>query len=123
MLAFFHKIGVLDHIVGQVDLLVGLLVHEVESILIGIEELVGTPLDRDDIDLHAGGESVLKNSSVLKVAEFCLDESGAFSGFDMLEIDYLARLAVVADEQSVLKICSCCHILNELIILLPNMQI
>ena len=123
MLTLFHEVGILDDVVGKVDLLVSLLVHEVESVLIGIEELVGAPLDCDDVDLHAGGEGILKNPSVLEVTELCLDESGTLTGLDMLEIDYLARLAVVVDEQSVLKICSCCHIMNELIILLPNMQI
>ena len=114
MLTLFHEVGILDDVVGKVDLLVSLLVHEVESVLIGIEELVGAPLDCDDVDLHAGGESVLEDPSVLEVTELCLDESGALTGLDMLEIDYLARLAVVVDEQSVLKICSCCHILNKL---------
>ncbi len=114
MLALFHEVSVFDDVVRQVDLLVCLLVHEVESVLIRIEELVRTPLDSDDVNLHSGGESVLKYSSVLEVAEFCLHESGALSGLDMLEINHLARLAIVADEQSVLEICCCCHILNEL---------
>ena len=88
--------------------------HEVESVLVGIEELIGTPLDCDDVYLHTGGEGVLKDPSVLKVAELRLDEGRALAGFHMLEIDYLAGFAIVADEQSVLEICCCCHILNEL---------
>ena len=116
VLAFLHEVRVLDNVVGQVDLLVGLLVHEVESILVRIEELVRTSLDVDDIDLHTSREGVLKDPSVLKVTKLCLYECRAFSWLDVLEIDYLARLAVVADIKAVLKICCCCHkICNEFV--------
>ena len=116
VLAFLHEVRVLDNVVGQVDLLVGLLVHEVESVLVRIEELVRTSLDVDDIDLHTRCEGVLKDPSVLKVTKLCLYECRAFSWLDVLEIDYLARLAVVADIKAVLKICCCCHkICNEFV--------
>ena len=50
----------------------------------------------------------------VRVAELGLDESGALARFYVLEVDYLAGFAIVVDEQSVLEICSCCHILIEL---------
>lgn len=109
MLPLLHEVGVLDNVVRQVDLLVGLLVHEVESVLVRIEELVRTSLDVDDIDLHACREGVLKDPSVLKVTKLCLYECRTLSWLNVLEIDYLARLAVVADIKAVLKICCCCH--------------
>lgn len=109
VLSLFHEVRVLDNIVRQVDLLVGLFVHEVESVLVGVEELVRTSLDVDDVDLHTCGEGVLKDPSVFKVAKLRLYECRAFSWLDVLEIDYLARFAVVADIKAVLKICCCCH--------------
>jgi hypothetical protein len=31
----------------------------------------------------------------------------------VLEIDYLARFAIVADVKTVFEICCCCHIITE----------
>ena len=116
VLAFLHQVGVLNYVVRQVDLLVGLLVHEVESVLVRVKELVRTSLDVDDIDLHTCREGVLKDPSVLKVTKLCLYECRTLSWLNVLEIDYLARLAVVADIKAVLKICCCCHkICNEFV--------
>ena len=83
--------------------------HEVKAILFGIEELVGTALDVDRLDLEAGREGVLKDVAVFQVAELGLHESRALARLDVLEPDDLARFAVVLEEQSVLKISCCCH--------------
>ena len=120
MLTLLHEVGVVDDIVRKMDLLVGLLVHEVETILIGVKELVRTPLDIDDIDLGTCCEGVLKDTTVLEVAELCLDESRALAWFDMLEIDHLTWLAVEADVESVLEICCCCHI--NCVLLIQNVE-
>ena len=67
------------------DLLESLLVHEVESVLIRVEELVWTPLDIDDVNLRTCGEGVFEDSAVLKVAEFGLDECRSLAWLLMLE--------------------------------------
>ena len=83
--------------------------HEVETILLSVEELVGTTLDFDRLDLHAGGERILQDVAVLQVAELGLHESGALARLHVLEPNDLARLTVVLEEKSVLKISCCCH--------------
>ena len=109
VLAFLHKVGVLNHVVRQGDLLVCLFVHEVESLAVVVEELVGTALDLDGLDLGSRRESILKDAAVLEVAEFGLDESGAFAGLDVLEPDDHARLVVKLQVKSVFEISCCCH--------------
>jgi hypothetical protein len=84
--------------------------HEIESVLISIEELIRPSLYGDSVDLDTGGEGILKNTTVLKISEFGLDKSGALAGLHMLEPYNHARLAVEIEVQSVLKISCCCHI-------------
>ena len=110
VLAFLHEVGILNYIVREVDLLVGLFVHEVESVLIAIEELIGTTLNVDGLDLCTGGESIFEDAAVLEVTEFGLDESGALAGFDMLEPYDHARLTIVIQIEAVFEISCCCHI-------------
>ena len=85
VLAFLHEVRVLDHILRELDLLEGLLVHEVEAILLSIEELVRTSLDVDGLDLCTCGESVLEYTSVLEVAKFGLHESRTLARLHVLE--------------------------------------
>ena len=89
--------------------LVGFLMHEIETVLLGIEELVGTALDLDGLDLGTCGEGILQDAAVLQVAEFGLYESGTLARFYVLEIHYHTGLVVILDVKAVLEICSCCH--------------
>ena len=109
MLAFLHEIGILDYVLGELDLLVGLFMHEIETVLLCIEELVGTALDVDGLDLGAGGEGILQDAAVLEVAELGLDESGALTRLDVLEPYDHARLVVVFEIKAILEISCCCH--------------
>ena len=109
MLAFLHEVGILHDILREKDLLVGLLVHEIEAVLLSIEELVWTTFHIDGLDLGAGGESVLENTSVLKVAELGLHESRTLARLDVLEPHDLARLVVELEIKAVFKISCCCH--------------
>ena len=110
MLAFLHKVGILHNIVREMNLLVSLFVHEVESVLIAIKELVGAALHVDGLDLCTGGESIFKDAAVFEITEFGLDESGALAGFDMLEPYDHARLTIVIQIEAVFEISCCCHI-------------
>ncbi len=91
------------------DLLVGLFVHEVETVLIGIEELVAAVLDGNGVDFGAGGESVFEDTAVLQVAEFRFHESGTLARLHVLEPYDGARFAVEIQIKTVLEICCCCH--------------
>ena len=109
VLAFLHEVGIVHHVVGTGNLLVGFFVHEVECFAIVIEELIGTTLNGDGVQLDAGGESVLQDAAVLQIAELGLYESGALTGFNVLEVHYDAGFAVEHNVHSVLQISSCCH--------------
>jgi hypothetical protein len=110
VLAFLHKIGVLHHIVREVDLLVGLFVHEVETVLVPIKELIGTPFDVDGLDLCTCSEGVFEDAAVFEVTEFGLDESRALAGFDVLEPYDHTRFTVEIQVEAVFEISCCCHI-------------
>ena len=109
MLAFLHKVGIFNDILWQEDLLVCFLVHKVESVLLGIEELVRAALNVDGFDFRTGGEGVFKNASVLQVAEFGLYESRSLARFYVLEPHDHTRLVIVLEIESVFKISCCCH--------------
>ena len=91
------------------DLLVSLLMHEVESVLILVKELVRSSLHVDGLDLCTCCESVLEDTSVLEVSEFCLYECRTLAWLYMLEPYDLAWLSVVVKVKSVLEISCCCH--------------
>ena len=114
MLSFFHKVCVLHNILRKVNLLECLLVHEVVSILITIKELVRTSFDIDSINLRTCGESILEDSSVLKVTEFSLYECWTFSRLYVLEIYEHAWFTVEIQVHSVFEISCCCHISNKI---------
>ena len=109
VLALLHKVGVVNHVLGEGDLLVGFLMHEVEAFLVGIEELIGTPFHFDGLDLGACGEGVFKDAAILEVAEFALHESGTLAGFYVLEPDDGAGLPVEIHAKTVFEISCCCH--------------
>ena len=110
MLSFFHEVGILNHVLGEKNLLIGLFVHEVETVFLGIEELIGTAFHFDSLDLGACGEGVLQDAAVLEIAEFGFHESGTLAGLDVLEPNNHTRFVVEFQVKTILKICCCCHI-------------
>lgn len=94
MLSLFHKVGIVNDVLREMDLLISLLMHEVESVLVTIKELVRTSLDADSVDLGTCSKRILENTAVFQITEFGFNESRAFSRFNMLEIHEHARLAV-----------------------------
>ena len=110
MLSLFHEVGILDNVVREVNLLEGLLVHEVESVLVRVEELVWTPFHIDGLDLGTCCEGVLEDASVLKVAKFSLYECWTLSRLHVLEIHDHTRFAVEIQVHSVFEVSCCCHI-------------
>jgi len=69
-------------------------VHEVETFVICIEELIRASFHIDKVNLGSCGESILEDTTVFEVTKLCLHESRAFARLHMLEINYLARLTV-----------------------------
>ena len=80
-----EKVCIVNHILRKGNLLVGLLVHKVETVLFSIEELVRTSLNVDGLNLCTCGESVLEYTSVLEVAKFGLHESRTLARLHVLE--------------------------------------
>ena len=121
-LAFFHQVGVLDDVLLQLDLVEGFVVHEVEPVLFGIDELILAVLNRDDIDLFTGVPGLLQNTAVLEVAEFGFDESGAFARFHVLEPYDRAGFSFEIEVESVLEISCCCHKTIDILMIIPSLQ-
>ena len=109
-LAFLHQVGVLDDVFLELDLVEGFVVHEVEAVLFGIDELIFAVLDRNHINLLAGVPGFLQDAAVLEVAELGFDESGTLARFDVLEPYDGAGFSFEIEIKSVLEISGCCHI-------------
>ena len=109
MLSFLHQVRVLHLISVEVNLLIGFLMHEVESVLVLVEELVWAALHVDGVDLHTGCECILKDAAVLEVTELCLYECRSLARLHVLEPYDRTRLSVIHQIKSVLEICCCCH--------------
>ena len=110
VLAFLHEVGIIHYVVREMYLLIGLFMHEVEAVLVAIEELIWTTFDIDGLDFCTCGESILEDAAILEVTELCLHESGALAGFDVLEPYDHAGLTVEIEVEAVLEISCCCHI-------------
>jgi hypothetical protein len=109
-LALFHKVGIVDHIEAQVNLLKSFGMHEVETVLIFVEILIGAVLHGDQFNLLACAPGFLQDAAVLQVAEFGFDESGTLARLNVLEPYDRTRLAVEIYAKTILKISCCCHI-------------
>ena len=86
--------------------------HEVESVLIFIKELVRTSLHIDGLYFCTCCESVFEDTSVLEVAEFGFYECWTFTRLHVLEVNQHTRFAVEIKVHSVFEISCCCHILS-----------
>ena len=89
---------------GDLGLLVGHRVHEVERVTVGpgILHLLG--LETHVIELVVGPEGVLDDAAGGDVLELGANEGTAFARLDVLELDNGAKLVVVLDAHAVFKV-------------------
>ena len=109
ILAVLEELRGVDDLLGDVDLLVGLGVHEDMHVAFLVEVGVGTTLDADDVDLGAAGEGVLEHAAGLHVAHLGAHEGGALAGFHVEELNDGVDVVVEIDAKSVLDVGGCCH--------------
>ncbi|MGY3459223.1 hypothetical protein ACVWW5_004673 [Bradyrhizobium sp. LM3.4] len=76
--------GVADHVLGHLDLVIGLRVHEVEALTIFIEEGEVALFDRGLLDLIGGLVALRDLYPVRDSAHFDLADRGALAGMDVL---------------------------------------
>ena len=79
------------------------------GVLVGV--LVLTVLHARLVHLDARVERVVDDLAGLDVLELGADESRAFAGLDVEELNDEVQLVVVLDAHAVAEICSSCHIL------------
>jgi len=111
ILTVLQELGSVDDGLGDVNLLVGLGVHENVHIALFIEVGVGATLDADDVNLGAAGECVLEDTAGLDAAHFGADKGGTLAGFYMKELYDGVDVVVEINTESVLDISGCCHII------------
>lgn len=97
-LAVGHEVVVVDEVLVDVYLLECFGMHEVSAEVVLISELVGASFNAHLFDFLAHRrECIFDDATVFEVFEFGTDESGSFSGFAVLEIDYQISFAIHFD--------------------------
>ena len=105
-IAFLEPLGIVTHdAFGHGQLVVGLGVHEVVVLTVGVEVLHLADLHADLVELLTGTEGQLVDAAGPDVADLGADESAALARLDMLELDDGAHLAIDDDALAVLEIC------------------
>ena len=89
---------------GDRELLVGLLVHEVRVGAVGVEELHLARLGAHGAELLAGAERAVDHGAVGGAAQLGADERAALAGLDVLELEDLEDGALDLDVIAVLEL-------------------
>ena len=100
-----QPLGVLaHHILGNGNLLVGLVIHEdvVGAVVVEVLELTGG--EHDALELGAGVAGVLDDAAALDVAGLVAHESAALARLDVLELDDGVDLVLNAETEAVLEV-------------------
>ena len=99
-----HFSGSGDARLGDRELLVGLLVHEVRVGAVGVEELHLARLGADRAELLAGAERAVDHRAVGGAAQLRAHERPALAGLDVLELEDLEDRALDLDVVAVLEL-------------------
>ena len=108
-IALLEELYTIDHSLGNGDLLEGLGVHEVQTHIVLVEELVGATLDAYFLDLHTAVPRLVDDTSCGDVLEFRADESGTLTGLDVKELNDEVVLPIDVEAHTITKICCCGH--------------
>ena len=104
--------GVADEVGGKLDLLVGLVVHEVvgAAVVVEILHLLGDELHV--LKLGAGVAGLVDHAAGLEVTDLVADKGTALAGLDVLELNDRVVLVVDLEAHAVLEVCSAdgCHV-------------
>ena len=98
--------GVTDLILIQCNLIVGVDIHEIIQIAVGIQILHVHTVDVSILKLLGGTESFLHHAAADNVLQFRSDKCCAFARLYMLKFDNLIDVAVNFDRNAVSKIAS-----------------
>ena len=100
-----QPLGVLaHHVLGNGNLLIGLVVHEdvVGAVVVEVLELTGG--EHDALELGAGVAGVLDDAAALDVAGLVAHKCAALARLDMLELDDGVDLVLNAETEAVLEV-------------------
>src|SRR5207249_2192579 len=92
------------HLARDVELLVGVEIHEDVVRAVTVEVLHVLPLDDREAHLHTRVERPLQHSPGLDVAQLRTDECAALPGLHVLELDDLEECAVEVEGHAVLEV-------------------
>ena len=109
VLAVLQELGGVDNLLGNINLLVGLGVHEHMHVALLVEVGVGTTLHAHYVNLGTRGESVFQHAASLHVTHLGANESGTLARFHMEKLHDGVDVVVKIDAQSVFDISCCCH--------------
>ena len=105
-----HEVtGIADDLFGNVDLLVGLFVHEniVGAVLVQVRHVA--TVNGCGFDLETGVEGLVDDLATHHVLNLGAHECGALTRLDVLEFNDLPQLAVDDHDCAVLQIIRRCH--------------
>ena len=102
--------GVADRRLGDVDLVVGVAVHEDVVGAVLVEVLHVATVDVRGLDLDAGVEGLVDDLAGQDVLELGAHERRALAGLDVLELHDGPQLALEVEDQAVLEVVGRCHV-------------
>lgn len=108
-IALLEELNAFDAFAGKSHLLERLGVHEVVAHIVFIEILIGTALDADFVDFHAGVPGLVEDTAGFYVAKLCAYESRTLTGLNVKEFHDEEIVAVDVEAHAVLEISCCCH--------------
>ena len=101
---------VAEEILGQVHLLEGLGVHEIEVLAVVVQIFHLVLLERGLFDLVFGAEAVLDHGAGAELAHLYLDEAAQVARCAVLHLENGIQLAVPLDHHAGTHLCCCNHI-------------
>src|SRR5690606_24385903 len=102
--AFFQKLGSIDQLLGNGNLVIIIHIHKMMTGRIVIKKLVSPVFDTDNVNFKPAGESVIQHFSVVKILQFCSYKSWSFTRFYVQEFNDLPWCIVKLDAQSIADI-------------------
>jgi len=93
-----ERAPVAEDLGGQLDLLVGLGVHEDQVLVLLVKELLILLFEADTLDLVGAAEPLVELGTVAQVAQLHLREGAALAGLDVIHLHRGPEAAIVLQD-------------------------